>query len=304
MRIIVLGSAAGGGFPQWNCACRNCVRARSGDPAAKPRTQSSLAVSADGERWFLLNASPDLRQQILANTALYPRSGPRDSPIAGVVLTNADVDHIAGLLSLREGHSFALYATARVHAILQENRIFDVLAPELVTRERIELEKLFALGPGSGLLAEPFPVPGKVALYLEDPMRADFCTEVEDAMGLRISEPATGAEFFYVPACAAVTPELKARLSGAQLLFFDGTLWQDDEMIQAGLSAKTGRRMGHVSLSGEAGSLAAFEDSGIARRIFIHINNSNPILLEDSPERAAVEAAGWEVAFDGMEIRL
>jgi pyrroloquinoline quinone biosynthesis protein B len=123
-------------------------------------------------------------------------------------------------------------------------------------------------------------------------------------MGLRISEPATGAEFLYLPACAAVTPELKARLSGAQLLFFDGTLWRDDEMIDAGLSGKTGQRMGHVSLSGETGSLAAFEDSGIARRIFIHINNSNPILLEDSPERAAVEAAGWEVAFDGMEIRL
>ena len=308
MRILVLGSAAGGGFPQWNCNCGNCRRARAGDPAARPRTQSSLAVSADGANWLLLNASPDLRQQILANRALQPRVGGRDSPIAGVALTNADVDHVAGLLTLREGQKFALYATARVHAALRRNPIFDVLAPGIVSRHEIALDVPAGLRDGNGnplaLTLTSFAVPGKVALYLEDAAAGPgLGTQTGDTIGLEIAA-AEGRRVLYIPGCAELSEELIARLKGAALVFFDGTLWRDDELIAAGLGTKTGRRMGHISIAGAAGTLAAFAALEIGRRIFVHMNNSNPVLLDDSPERLEAERAGWEVAHDGMEIRL
>ncbi|EWY37709.1 pyrroloquinoline quinone biosynthesis protein PqqB [Skermanella stibiiresistens SB22] len=298
----MLGSAAGGGYPQWNCACDTCRRARSGDPAAKPRTQSSLAISADGERWFLLNASPDLRQQILNTPTLYPRHGKRHSPIAGVVLTNGDVDHIAGLINLRESQPLSLYATSRIHAVLSANSIFQVLNPDLVQRRTLGLNAPVELvgpeGP-SGITIEMFAVPGKVALYLEDAAPV-LDGETEDTVGLRIS--AGDKSFFYIPGCAKLTPALADRIRGADLLLFDGTLWRDDEMIRNETGTKTGRRMGHMSVSGPEGSLAAFAPLGIRRKVFIHINNTNPILLDDSPERASVNEAGWEVGEDGMEL--
>ena len=309
MRVLVLGSAAGGGFPQWNCHCANCRRARAGDPAAKSRTQSSLAVTADGERWFLLNASPDLRQQIAASPPLQPRSGPRHSPIAGVVLTNGDVDHVAGLLSLRESQPLAIYAAERVLDLVGANSIFRVLDANLVTRRALQLEQPVALvgaeGKPSGLEVVAYVVPGKVALYAED-LKAGpaFGTKPGDTIGLEIVERATGARFHYLPGCAELPASLRDRLAGASLVFFDGTLWRDDEMIGAGLGGKTGRRMGHMSVSGDEGTIAAFKDLDVARKVFIHINNSNPMILDDSPERAAAEAAGWQVAWDGMEIAL
>ncbi len=311
MRAIVLGAAAGGAFPQWNSNAPGCRRARSGDPAAKPRTQASLAVSGDGgERWFLINASPDLRAQIEATPALHPRHGLRSSPIAGVVLTGGDVDAIAGLLTLRERHAFALYAAERVQAVLDANPIFGVLSPDCVRRRTLPLGDRIALqgadGEPAGLEVASFAVPGKVPLYLEgagfDP--AATAQETGDTIGLEIAETATGARLFYIPGCARMTPALADRLRGAPVVFFDGTLWSDDEMIRGGLGPKTGRRMGHMSVSGEDGTIAAFRDLGVHRKILIHINNSNPILLEDSPEHAAVREAGWEVAFDGMEIAL
>jgi pyrroloquinoline quinone biosynthesis protein B len=255
----------------------------------------------------VVNASPDLRQQILDNGALHPRRGKRDSPIAAVLLTNGDVDHIAGLLSLREGHRFAVYATRRVLGILQENSIFNVLDPALVDRRPIDLGRGFAVtdadGQPTGIHAEPFAVPGKVALFREDPGAGPgYGTEPEDTIGLALA--AGGPAAFYVPGCAEVRPDLATRLRGAPLLLFDGTLWRDDEMILAGVGRKTGRRMGHVSMSGPEGSLARLAGLGIGRRIFVHLNNSNPALLADSPERAAVTAAGWEVAEDGMRIAL
>ena len=310
MLIKVLGSAAGGGFPQINCNCRNCADARAGEPGVKSRTQSSLAVSADGRAWVLLNASPDLRQQVAAAPQLAPRrqAGTRGSPIKAVVLTNGDVDHIAGLLSLREGFAFALYAAERVLATLADNKIFDVLDPRLVKRVPLPVGGPLPLAGADaalGLTLEVFPVPGKVALYLEDPSAGPgFGTREGDTIGLKVSEPATGAAFFYVPGCAAVDTALAHRLRGAPLVFFDGTLYDDEEMIAQGLSSKTGRRMGHISMSGAEGSIAAFRGLGVGRRIFVHINNSNPVLREDSPERRAVQEAGWEVAYDGMEIRL
>lgn len=306
MRIRVLGAAAGGGFPQWNCNCETCRRAWGG--AVPAQTQASLAVSADEERWFLLNASPDLRAQILAAPPLQPQHPGRHSPIVGAVLTNGDVDAIAGLLTLRESQKLALYATPRVLEVLAGNSIFNVLNPDYVARRPLPLGAPVDLATRddapTGLRVEAFSVPGKVALYLEDAaIEQHLAQRSEDTIGLMISERTTGKRFYYIPGCAALDDELRARLRDAPLLFFDGTLWDDDEMIRAGLGAKTGRRMGHLSVSGSEGSMAAFAALGVKRRLFIHINNTNPMLCAGSPERAAAEAAGWEVARDGLDIR-
>ena len=304
--IIVLGSAAGGGFPQWNCHCANCARAWAGDPAAAPRGQTSLAVRG-ARGWFLLNAAPDLRQQITATPELHPTAGSRHSPIAGVVLTNAEIDHVAGLLHLRERQPLSLYATPRVHGALRGNPVFNALDAAAVRRHPMVLDEPLALslpdGRESGLVVRPFAVPGKVALYLEDPAAGDnFGSTSEDTVALEVA--ARGASFFYVPGCAEITPGLTERLRGARLVFFDGTLWRDDEMIASGVGRKTGGRMGHISMSGRQGSIAGFAGLGVNRKIFIHINNTNPAIVADSPERARLEDAGWEVAFDGMRITL
>lgn len=309
MKIRVLGAAAGGGFPQWNCNHPNSRRARSADPNAAPRTQSSITVSSDGAHWFLFNASPDLRQQINDNVALHPQHGPRHSPIEGVVLTNADVDHVTGLLTLRESQPFVVYGTARVLGVLGANSIFNVLDPKVVQRTPIRLDEAFELqgpaGYASGLWIRPFAVPGKVALWLEDATKGpNFGSVEEDTIALEVTEQGSDRRFFYVPGCAEMTADLSQRIRGADLVFFDGTLWVDDEMIRAGVGVKTGRRMGHLSVSGPDGAMAALRDLDIHRKIFIHINTTNPILLDDSAERRAVNAAGWEVAFDGMAIDL
>jgi pyrroloquinoline quinone biosynthesis protein B len=300
MRLIVLGAAAGGGFPQWNSACPVGRRAWQRDPAARWRTQCSVALSADGERWTLLNASPDLRQQILATPALHPRRGPRHSPIAAVVLTNGDVDHVAGLLNLRESQPFTLHATGAILAVLEDNPIFNVLNPEFVRRHRMILEQPVEL-PG-GPTVVPFTVPGKVPLYLEGDA-LEVGVENEDVIGLELHTE-QGERAFFIPGCARMTSALADRLRGAALVLFDGTLWRDDEMIRTETGLKTGARMGHMSVSEPDGTLAAFASLRVRRKVLIHINNTNPILLDDSPERAAVQAAGWEVAYDGMEIEL
>lgn len=311
MQIKVLGSAAGGGYPQWNCNHPNSRRARAGDPAAQARTQSSIAVSCDGQYWLLCNASPDLRQQINDNPALQPAAdGPlRASPIQAVVLTNADVDHVTGLLSLRESQAFNLYATSRVLDVLAANSIFNVLNPAFVRRHPLALDQTFeplrADGLALGCSVTAFAVPGKVALWLEDAQRGvDVGAVTEDTVALEIRDKASDRRFYYIPGCARMTPELAARLRGASLVFFDGTLWVDDEMIRDGVGVKTGSRMGHLSVSGPAGTMTAFEGLQIARKVFIHINTTNPILIDGTPERRAVEAAGWEVAYDGMHVEL
>jgi pyrroloquinoline quinone biosynthesis protein B len=306
MRVRVLGAAAGGGFPQWNSNAIGCRRARAGDPHAKPCTQASVAVSADGDRWFLLNASPDLRQQIEAAPCLHPRGEVRSSPIAGVVLTGGDVDAIAGLLTLRERHRFTVYGTARIHQVLDANPIFEVLARDVVERRCVTVATPMVLalpdGSPSGLTVELFAVPGKVPLYLEDATVAPSIVEGEETVGAAIGDGVRRC--FFIPGCAGMTDALAQRLEGADLVLFDGTLWTDNEMLRAGLGGKTGLRMGHMSISGPNGTLAAFSTLKVRRKILLHINNSNPILLGDSPERETVEAAGWEVAYDGMEIQL
>jgi len=307
VRAVVLGSAAGGGFPQWNSNAPACRRARRGDPEARVRSQASLAVSSNNKDWVLLNASPDLRLQIEAAPQLYPCKGLRSSPITGVVLTGGDVDAIAGLLHLRERHRFNIYAPSRVLAIIAANPIFDVLAPDFVRRIELPLDERMELAGASGasgLAVIPFAVPGKLPLYLETAGQDPGLSEEGDAVGLEIIETATGKSFFFVPGCAAITEQLRARLAVSALVFFDGTLWSDDEMIRLAVGSKTGKRMGHMSMSGEDGTIAAFHDLGVGRRIFIHINNSNPVLLDDSPERHIANAAGWEIAYDGMEVTL
>ena len=298
LTAIVLGAAAGGGFPQWNCRCRVCQLAWQGDVRVKPRTQASLAVSADGEHWTLLNAAPDLRAQIQATPALQPRAAPRDTPIAAVVLTGAEVDQIAGLANLRERQAFALFATAATHAAVAANPMFGVLGTDVVDRRPVALAEPFAL-PG-GLTAELFTVPGKVALYLEDD-HLDLAAETEANVGVEVVSGA--ARLAYVPGAAAVTAALLQRLAGADVILFDATLFTDDEMITSGTGTKTGRRMGHMPLDGADGTLhrlAALK----GRRILTHINNTNPILIAGSPERVKAERAGFEIAEDGLEIVL
>lgn len=310
LQILVLGSAAGGGFPQWNCNDEMARGVRAGDPRFRPRTQSSLAVSGDGRRWLLLNASPDLRQQINERWQLQPRvqDARRSSPIAAVALTNADVDHVAGLLSLRENHSFVIYGHSRVLDVLAENSIFNVLNPACVDRHALPLDESLLLGDAAGaplnLRLRAFPVPGKTALWREDAGAADYGTRPGDTIGLEIGEGGEGESFFYVPGCAAMTLELQDRLRDAALVFFDGTLWRDDEMIVQGVGKKTGLRMGHMSCAGPDGSLAAFEMLRARRKVFVHINNTNPLLVADSPECAEAGRRGWEIAYDGMELGL
>jgi pyrroloquinoline quinone biosynthesis protein B len=297
LTAIVLGAAAGGGFPQWNCNCDVCRLAWTGDPRVRARTQASLAVSVDKRRWTLLNASPDLRTQLQATPVLHPR-GLRESPIQAVVLTGAEIDQTAGLLSLRERSAFALMATAATHAAIADNPMFGVLAPDRVSRRAVTPGEKFPLG--DGLQAELFMVPGKLPLYLEGD-NPDTAEESAANVGIEITDGSK--RLAYVPGAAAVTASLQARLSRADAILFDGTLYTDDEMIRTGTGQKAGRRMGHMPIDGDGGTLMAL--AGLpTRKIFVHINNTNPILVDGSPERRKIEAAGWEVAEDGMEIVL
>jgi len=309
LRLVVLGAAAGGGFPQWNSNDPVARRARSGDPKTPFLTQSSIAVSADDRRWTVFNASPDIRQQINERRQLQPKADGalRSSPIVAVVLTNADVDHVAGLLSLRESQPLMVYGHERVLHVLAQNSIFNVLNPQYVERKELSLGERLELTDSSGDLlgisVRGFAVPGKVALWLEETAGSSLGGSAGDTIGVEVRAD-TGESFFYIPGCASVTPDLAQRLRGAGLVLFDGTLWRDDEMIAAGVGQKTGRRMGHLSCSGPDGSIAALARLGIERKIFIHMNNTNPLLIADSAERIEARHAGWETAFDGMEIVL
>lgn len=305
IRAIVLGAAAGGGLPQWNCAAPNSNALWSGTADFSAATQSSLAVSGDGTNWAVLNASPDIGAQIRATKPLQPiqaaDTGLRRSPIRDVLVTNADIDHIAGLLTLRERQPYRLIATDTVHDVLDANPIFDALAPDVVTRVRMGLGDDVAIQ--SGLTISVFAVPGKVPLFLETaeaPVETDLLGG--QSIGLHITDG--HRRLTYIPGCSAVTDAVIEACQASDVLMFDGTVYRDTEMIDEGVGEKTGRRMGHVPIAGSAGSLSAFADSSIPRRIYTHINNTNPIWRSTSDARKAVEAAGWQVAFDGMEIVL
>ena len=306
MLIRVLGSAAGGGFPQWNCGCANCRGVRAGELRATARTQECVAVSSDGDQWFLLNCSPEIRQQIESFPPLHPR-GPRHSPIAGILVTNGDLDHCLGLLSLRESHPLVIYATDRLRrGFTDGNVLYRTLDrfPGQVTWRSLKLgreeELADADGGPAGLLVEAVAVPGKLPIHLE----AGATSDPEDSVGFRIREPSTGRILAYLSGVGAVTEPVRRSLEDADCVFFDGTFWSSDELPRLGLGTKRAEEMAHLPIGGPEGSLARLDGLAARRRIFIHLNNTNPLLRDDSPERARVEAAGWEVARDGMEVRI
>jgi pyrroloquinoline quinone biosynthesis protein B len=283
--------------PQWNCGCRVCRLAWIGDKRVKPRTQAGVALTVDGANWLLLNASIDLRQQILATPALQPKGAGRHSPIAAIVLTNAEVDSAAGLLALRERQPLQIFGAQPTLDAIGANRMFDVVDRAIAPRRVVRLGEQFE--PLPGIKLELFAIPGKVPLWLEE---GNVATDEIGEGTVCVAVEAAGKRLVYAPACAHVTDDLNARIANADVLFFDGTLFADDEMIVNGLGDKTGRRMGHSPVSGPGGTLEALKRHANVRRVLIHINNSNPILIEGSPEEEKVKAAGWEIAFDGMEV--
>jgi pyrroloquinoline quinone biosynthesis protein B len=317
MRVRVLGSAAGGGFPQWNCGCFNCRGVRAGLIAAVPRTQESVAVSADGDSWFLLNASPEVRAQLESFPPLHPRAD-RQSPIAGILLTNGDLDHCLGLLCLRESQPLRVYATERVRSGFTENNsMYATLQrfPGHTTWPGLplgEARQLDGVGGGpSGLSVQAVALPGQRPLHLKSvPLKSGASgsrqddVHPQDNVGLIIREASSGATLAYFPGCARITESVLAAVADAQCLFFDGTFWSNDELIELGLGDRRAEDMAHVPIASPAGSLVSFAPCKVARRIFIHINNTNPILREDSEERRVVREAGWQVAHDGLELEL
>jgi pyrroloquinoline quinone biosynthesis protein B len=302
VHVLVLGSAAGGGFPQWNCGCRNCEAIRQGRPGWRARTQDSLAVSADGERWWLLNASPDILAQIQATPALWPR-GLRHSPIAGVVLTNGDLDHVLGLLLLRESQPFSLYATSRVIEGLRQNVFLRTLErfPGQVGWRTLELnrtiELLDAREAPSGLEVTPFPLPGKPPLHL---MQA-YPPSAEDNLGLRLQAP-DSSPLVYASAMGGIADPRPFEHAGAW--FVDGTFWSEEELPGLGVPMGPARSMAHLPISGDEGSLRRLASLRVPHRFYTHVNNTNPILDAQSAEHASLRRAGWQVASDGLRLCL
>jgi len=309
MRIKILGSAAGGGFPQWNCNCRHCASSRARTFKGKSRTQTQVAVSNDDRTWFLLNTSPDLRLQIEATPTLHPRNAGRDSPIVGVLLTSGDIDQIAGLLSLRELQPFRVYCTPSIRRILQEdNSVFAMLnrVPSQVSWTEISADGSFPLltmaGNDSGICCTAFSLGSRYPAYVSRERTASLKPE-EALLGLMV-ESSSGGRFAYMPAVPALNDSLLQRLEAADLVLFDGTFWSDDELIRVQGSGSTAREMGHIPVSGAGGSLRRLAGLQRPRKVFVHVNNTNPMLDESGPEYAEVRAAGWEVAEDGWSFDL
>src|SRR5229473_1764574 len=304
MRVIILGSAAGGGVPQWNCGCPNCTEARHTNLS---RTQSSVAVSADGERWILLNASPDLRTQLAAHRSLWPPSGSRATPLQAVVLTDGEIDHTLGLLLLRESADrLPVYAPAGVTALLgDEWPLYRVLSAYSGVEPRaLEEGRPIALTDRAGT---PLGMCcSATALARRPPRYAHAAPTQAFDVGLRLTDERTGGTLAYVPTVGAMDDAVRRVAGGADLLFFDGTFWSDDELSAAGggADAPTAREMGHLPVGGPGGSLELLKSLGAKRTVLVHVNNTNPLLRARSPERAQVEAAGIVVGADAMEFEL
>ncbi|HUE38992.1 MAG TPA: pyrroloquinoline quinone biosynthesis protein PqqB [Candidatus Binatia bacterium] len=308
MRIRVLGSAAGGGFPQWNCGCPNCRGVRDGTIRACSRTQECVAVSADGDSWILLNASPEIRAQIESFASLHPRAS-RHSPIAGIVLTSGDLDHCLGLFSLRESHPLTVYATGAVQRGLTENNVLYRTLERFeghVTWRRLEEGREIQItktdGRPTGLLLVAAAVPGKLPIHLERAGVATPSSEVN--VGLRIRDEQSGRVLAYVSSTGRVDTAVLGLVENADCVFFDGTFWSENELVDLRLGTKRAADMAHLPIGGDGGSLARLRGLRAAQRIFIHVNNTNPILRDDSREAAAVRAAGWQIAADGIEIEV
>lgn len=304
MQIHLLGTAAGGGVPQWNCHCAVCREARAGTGRVRSRTQSSVAISADGRNWFLLNASPDIRAQIESFRPLRPFAGKsRNSPIEGVLLTNADLDHSLGLLLLREGDKLRVHATPNVRRALTEGISFQPVLESFCGTEWIEPSPipaplLFRDGSPSGLMYQAIALPGKPPRFMKSK------TMVGNVVGYHITDTKTGGTLLFLPDVGELNETILQWLPKGDALLFDGTFWSETEMRDQGLGNLTAADMGHAPISGAAGSLKLLAELNVRHKIYTHINNTNPILIEDSPEAAAVKTAGCEVGRDGMEFEI
>jgi pyrroloquinoline quinone biosynthesis protein B len=310
MRVKILGSAAGGGFPQWNCACSNCSRLRKGVLKSRPRTQAQVAVSPDHSSWFLLNASPDLRQQLGENAEFAPAGPARGTPIKAIFLTSADVDSVLGLLHLREFQPLHIYSTLSVRRVLtEENSLFRTLTRSNppMRWEVLSLDRLVPLvsqaqsGSKDNLFCKAVPLGGSFPEYASDQLRRSL-PEEEAVIGLKFMQ--SNKRFFYAPSLPGRGEEWKRRAGESQLALLDGTFWADDELIKIQSGTATARQMGHLPLYGAGGLLQQLQVAPNARRVLIHINNTNPILDEESPQNRAVLEAGFEIAYDGMEFEL
>jgi len=307
MIVRILGSAAGGGFPQWNCACSHCRGVREGLINASPRTQESVGLSADDGDWFLINASPDIHSQIESFGPLHPGKS-RTTPIQAIFLTNGDLDHCLGLLSLRENHRLVIYATESVRRGFTEGnvlyRTLQRFAGQVTWRTLklgVEEAMLCADGRQSGLTVEALAVPGKPPIHLEGLVSP---SDPELNVGLRFRQCTNGRVLAYFSAVGRITTSVFEGLADADCVMFDGTFWSSDELSTPGFLEKSAEDLAHWPVGGQRGSLAMLWKLTAPRRVFIHINNTNPMLREDSTERKIIEAAGWSVAWDGMEIRL
>jgi pyrroloquinoline quinone biosynthesis protein B len=310
MRVKVLGSAAGGGFPQWNCSCPNCSGLRNGTLKARPRTQAQVGISPDPSHWFLLNASPDLRQQLLATPDLAPSASAPNSPVSTILLTSADVDCVLGLLHLREFQPLHIFSTLAVRRVLsEENNLFRVLTrsnPPL-RWDVLPLDRLLPLVPPSspgakdGLFCKAVPLLGNFPDYVSDSLRQSLSPE-EAVVGLQLIHKEK--RFFYAPSLPGIGNEWQRFVDESDLALLDGTFWKDDELILTRRSRRTAREMGHIPLSGDRGLLRQPFRLGKTRRVLIHMNNTNLVLNEEGPENRFVREAGWEIAYDGMEFNL
>jgi pyrroloquinoline quinone biosynthesis protein B len=309
MRVKILGSAAGGGFPQWNCACPNCLALRSGHFHGKARSQAQVAISADSRSWFLLGASPDLRSQIEATPELHPREGVRQSPIAGAVLANADVDHVLGLLLMRELQPLRVYATDSIRRIVTENNsMFGMLQriPAQVSWTSFAPGTIFPLltpaKQDSGLRCRALSLGTHFPAYVSAQRQSELASE-EASLGLIVEAP-SGKRLAYMAAVPQIDDALMKELESADVLLFDGTFWSDDELIRIQGSGQTAQQMGHVPVSSAIGSLSRLAGLRHPRKIYLHINNTNPMLDEAGPEYRQVREAGWEIAEDGWQFDL
>jgi len=306
VRVRILGSAAGGGFPQWNCACPNCRRARNGTLNGSPRTQVQVAVSADDLSWYLLSASPDLPRQIEAFSKLHPSARSRETPIAALVLPGADLDQVLGLILLRESQPLRVYASASIRRIIMENNIIFAMVRNQIVWEELtpetECELTSVDGRKSGIRCLPFALAGKYPHYVSTEMAAALPSH-EALLGLRLEAPG-GGTLVYMPGAPSIEAAWIEHLENCDLLLFDGTFWTDDELIRIQGSGRSARQMGHMPISGADGSLQRLANLKRPRKIFIHVNNTNPVLDEDSAEYRQVRESGWEVARDGLEFRL
>ena len=310
MRVKVLGSAAGGGFPQWNCGCSNCSRLRQGVLKGQPRTQTQVAVSASSTTWLLLNASPDLRQQLLSDSEFAPTAALRSTPIDGIMLTSADTDCVLGLLHMREFQPLHIYSTSAVRRILtEENSLFKTLERSVppVHWEVLPLDHPIRFsgpddsGSGKGLCCRAVPLHGEFPDYVSKHLR-DVLPQDEAVIGLELTQG--DIKFFYAPTLPGRGDGWKRGVAGSQLAMLDGTFWTDDELIGVRGSGKTARQIGHLPLSGPGGLLDEMTGLGKGRRVLVHLNNTNPALDEESDANRALREAGWEIAHDGMEFEL